>query len=76
MTFKKVMRYSKPECKLRLFRVMWERGVVGDGKGYSSKVAISLVPKMFGWQSEFNSWRLTLLGVSAHWARSYGGSYV
>ncbi len=50
MQLKPVMTWSAEERKARLFRVMWERGTVGDGKGYSAKLAASLVLKLAEWK--------------------------
>lgn len=74
MKFKRVMRYAPPERKFRLFRIMWNRGIVGKG-GYSAKVAVSLWPKLFHFQRDFNEWRLTILGISVHRVLSYGGVF-
>lgn len=76
MLFKPVMTWSPLERKARLFRVMWERGAVGDGKGYSSKLAASFVPKLAEWRRYADGWRLTLAGLSLHYWRSYGGRFV
>ena len=76
MTLKKVMTWSPVERKIRLFRLMWERGTVGDGKGYSAKLAFSLVPRLAGWKRELDGWRATIAGLSIHYRRSYGGRFV
>lgn len=75
MRIKRVMRYEPPQRKFRLFRVMWERGVVGKG-GYSAKVAVSLWPRLFHFERDFNEWRLTILGLSVHRKKNYGGIFV
>lgn len=75
MTFKRVMRYEPLQRKYRLFRLMWVKGVVGKG-GYSAKLAVSLWPKLFHFERDFNEWRLTILGVSIHKKLSYGGIFV
>ena len=76
MRFKQVMTGSAAERKARLFRVMWERGTVGDGKGYSAKLAASLVLKLAEWQRYSDGWRATVVGLSLHYRRSYGGRFV
>jgi len=35
--------YIPSEKRLCLTRIRWERGTVGDGKGYSSKLSVSLI---------------------------------
>jgi hypothetical protein len=70
---KRVMRYDKSQRKLRLFRLLWSRGSVGDGVGYSAKLAVSLVRKWAGWKRDTFGWRLTVLGVQLHHRRAYGG---
>jgi hypothetical protein len=55
---KRVMRFDPTQNKLRLFRLMWNTGNVGDGKGYSTKIAIVLVPKLYGFEHEYSGWRL------------------
>lgn len=69
-----VARYEPGQRKLRLFRVMWSRGVVGKG-GYSAKIAVSLWPKLFHFERDFNEWRITVLGISIHRKLSYGGIF-
>ncbi len=76
MRFKPVMTWSAGEGKARLFRVIWERGTVGDGKGYSAKLAASLVLKLAEWQRYSDGWRATVVGLSLHYRRSYGGRFV
>lgn len=63
---------------LRLVRVMWERGTVGDGRGYSVKLSLGLRPKLFERRSEGHGrgWWLTLAGVRLHYQRAYGGIHV
>lgn len=75
MKFKSVMTWRSAERKVRLFRVMWERGTVGDGKGYSAKLAASLVPKLMEIKRQADGWRATLAGLSLHYRRSYGGRF-
>lgn len=75
MRFKPVMTWSGAERKARLFRVTWERGAVGDGKGYSAKLAVSLVMKLAEWKRYADGWRVTVAGLSLHYRRSYGGRF-
>jgi hypothetical protein len=74
-TLKRVMRYDSDNRMFRLFRIMWERGVVGDGNGYSAKVSLALTPRLFRWQREGDGWLLTFFGLRLHYRRSYGGRF-
>jgi hypothetical protein len=76
MKFKWVLRYDPTERKFRMFRLMWVNGLVGNGIGYSGKIAVSLLPKFFGYSVDYDGWRLTLLGISVHKHLSYGGIFV
>lgn len=77
MRFKWVGRYDPGARMLRLARVMWERGTVGDGKGYSTKVSVALRPALFAWnRTGYPEWMLTVMGVRLHVQRSYGGIQV
>jgi len=72
LRIKRVMRFDEIQHHLRLFRIMWERGSPGDGKGYSVKLAIGLMPKMFHKEGG----RVTIFGLRVHYCRSYGGTFV
>lgn len=76
LTFKSVMRYDSSQRKIRLFRVIRNVGVVGDGKGFSQKHAFALRLKLFGFWRGLDEWRLTLLGVEYHNVKSFGGRFV
>jgi hypothetical protein len=76
MKFKPVMRYSPNERMLRLCRLIWERGIVGDGQGYSAMLSLALRPALFHVRKEWDGWRFTLLGVRLHFKRSWGGRLV
>jgi len=73
MTFRRIFRYDPDNRLLRLFRVTWQRGTVGDGKGYSNKLTLGLRPRLFGFRREYGGWLLTLFGLRLHYDRSYGG---
>lgn len=73
MRFKRVMRSDG--YKFRLCRFMREVGSVGDGKGYSEKLTFALVRRLFGWSTDWDGWRLALLGIEVHYRRSYGGRF-
>lgn len=74
--FKRVMRYDPTEKKLRLFRLIWDVGNVGDGVGYSGILSFSLLPRLWAFDKDWHEWRLTLLGISIHTRLSYGGRFV
>lgn len=78
MKLKPVFRYDNTQHKLRLFRLLWTRGVVGDGYGgYSAKLSISFVARAFGFQyDKYFGWRVTFMGLQIHHLRSYGGTIV
>lgn len=76
MVFKPVLRWDPRWPKLRLFRVMWNVGKVGDGKGYSRKVAVALRPVLFRWHRDYDGTRVALLGLEVHSQTSWGGRFV
>ncbi len=76
MKFKWVFRYDATERKFRLFRLIWVNGQVGDGAGYSGKIAVSLLLKLFSCSVDYDRWRLTIFGVSVHKRLSYGGVFL
>lgn len=73
---RKIMRYDPSNRLLRVGRVMWERGIVGDGDGYSVKLSVGLRPALFRWKRGSTGWLLTVLGLRVHYDRSYGGTHV
>lgn len=76
MKIKKVCTWSKRERKLRLFRIMWQHGVVGDGDGYSVMLSIGIVPNIALFSTRFHEWRLVVCGLAVHYQRAYGGIHV
>ena len=58
---------------IRLFRVMWKTGTVGDGEGYSSCLSVGLYPRLLCYRRESFGWRAWLFGLRLHYDRSYGG---
>lgn len=71
--FKPVLRYDPSWPKLRLFRVAWEHGSVGDGNGYSRKISVALRPRLWSYGRGWDSLRVCILGVELHTKRNYGG---
>lgn len=75
MKLKPVFTWSSMERCLRLFRITWVRGVVGDGNGYSAKLSLALEPRLFSYVAAESNWIVTFIGVRVHYARSYGGIF-
>lgn len=77
LRIKRVMRHDEIQGHFRLFRVMWETGVVGTGAGHSNMISVAIQPTLFRWSrlSDF-SWCLVLCGVRVHRKRSFGGIFV
>lgn len=76
LKFKRVFRYSPSERVYRLFRWVWQKGQVGDGKGFSSKFSVSLVPRLFRFAKDNNTgngWYVTVLGLRLHHQWNFGG---
>jgi hypothetical protein len=70
------MRVDGIQRHVRLFRLMWERGGVGDGHGHSTKLAVGLRPRLFELVRDTRTDILvTLLGLRVHYCRSYGGIF-
>ena len=65
-----------PGCRMvRLCRVMWEHGTVGDGKGYSAKLSLALHARLLDSGSTARGWHATVAGLRLHYARAYGGRF-
>lgn len=77
MKLKTVFTWDPKHIKVRLFRLLWQHGVVGDGSGgYSAKLSINIVPVLLGFEREYFGWRLTILGLQFHHLKAYGGIIV
>ena len=77
LRIKRVMRYDEIQGHFRLFRVMWEVGIVGDGQGHSNMLSVAVQPKLFLFDRISPcSWMLVILGVRIHRKRSFGGIFV
>ena len=75
--------------ELATHRFFWDRGTVGDGRGYSVKLSVKLLlePRDIWvgiyWTPQHDSrdhffvylCLLPCLPIRFHWARSWGGSY-
>jgi hypothetical protein len=73
MTIKPLFTYTPYQKQYRVFRCLLQRGIVGDGQGFSAYVSFSLVPKFIHVQREWHSIIVVLLGCRLHYKRSYGG---
>ena len=73
---KTVFRFDQSWPKFRLFRVIRNIGTVGDGVGYSHKIAVALRPRLASWQRDWDGFRVTVFGIEIHSQRSYGGIFV
>jgi hypothetical protein len=76
------MRWDPTQKKLRMFRIVWQRGVWGmkDSNGhdlpYSFAVTIGIRPALFSYNRTWDQTRVTLLGVFVNHHRSAGGVLV
>jgi hypothetical protein len=75
MKLQKVMRYDPAAKLFRVARLIWNRGNVGDGQGYSNKLSVALTPRIFRFKRESFGWIATLAGIRIHYCRSYGGIF-
>lgn len=75
------------ESRLCLTRLYWNRGTPGDGKGYSSKVSVSIQWKWQDlwvgafWKRGLHEWHLWIcllpcLPIRIHRVTSYGGRFI
>ncbi len=46
LRIKRVMRYDEIQGHFRLFRVMWEVGILGDGQGHSNMLSVAVQQMM------------------------------
>lgn len=77
MEYKIVMRLDAIQRHFRLFRLLWTKGKVGDGNGYSAKLSFGLIPKLFSYErlSQYDI-ALIVFGLRFHYKRAYGGIIV
>lgn len=76
MKAKWIMTADGTQRIIRLARVVWTNGTVGDGSGgYSVKLTFALAPRLFRFSRQYDGWFLTIAGIRIHYARSYGGIY-
>lgn len=74
---KRVLRLDGIQRHFRLFRVMWERGEVGNPNGgYSAKLAVGVAPKLASYHRDAtHDWLVIIFGLRVHYSRSYGGRF-
>lgn len=61
---------------LRLVRIIWERGGVGDGKGYSAHLSLALHKRLWNASREgIHRIEVTILGLRVSYNRAYGGHF-
>ena len=75
LRLKTVLRYDEIQGHFRLFRVMWETGVVGKGEGHSNMVSVALQARLFHLNRYGGSWLFVLCGLRVHRKRSFGGIF-
>lgn len=76
MKIKTVFRNDPEQRIFRLFRITWNRGVVGDGKGHSNAMSFDLCPSFFRFARDWTGgWSVRLLFVRVHRKISYGGIF-
>ena len=75
MKIKTVLRYDPSNRLLRLARLMWQRGSVGNG-GYSAKLSVGLRPALFAFHRDWDGWRIIVAGIRVHFQKSFGGVFV
>lgn len=80
LAWKNVNRWDEQARLFRVFRLMWDRGKVGDGAGYSSKFTFALWLSKHGllryFREEGGGVIVSILCLRFHYERSYGGRYV
>jgi hypothetical protein len=69
---RRVLRYDPHQRLVRVARAVWQRGTVGDGRGYSAALSLSLCRVPFDWHREWNAWFLVVAGVRLHYRRDWG----
>lgn len=75
MKLQRVLRLDRTAKLLRLFRIIWDRGDVGDGKGYSNSFSVALTPTLLRFRRECDGWIATVFGVRIHRQWSWGGRF-
>ena len=80
--FRRIMRWDPTLRKLRMFRVVWQRGEWGmktpSGSciPYSFALTVGLRPALFSYNRTWDQTRVTVLGIAINHHRSAGGVMV
>jgi hypothetical protein len=78
LRIKGIFRIDRNARKVRLFRVAWESGDgpgTGRGHSHSAKVSVGLAPTLCNLRWESDGWRAAVLGITAHYRESHGGTF-
>jgi len=70
--FKRVMRKGS-DGVFRVARIVWQRGTVGDGKGWSGKLSLGFTRKFFIFRKTWARCEICIAGVRIHFLRAWGG---
>lgn len=76
-TFKPVFTWSPSECKVRLFRLIWNRRYdVNNPRWIGRTLSLGLQPKLLCAANDCQGWKIWFLGIVIHWSESWGGHHV
>lgn len=83
--FKKVLRYSPQEKKLRLFRVLWTNPIIiresldtrfRYNTESNCKLSFSIVPQLLSYRKTFDGYRFSVLFIHVHYRVSHSVHFV
>jgi hypothetical protein len=75
LTFRFINRYDPAWPKWRLMRWTWS-GVADGRRVCSRKLTVAVrTRRLFGFDREFDGWRVVILGIEMHYQTSYGGVF-
>lgn len=76
LRWKWVGRLDGIQGHLRLFRVMWETGEPGDGRGgHSNMLSVGLQCRLFCHERQNAQRLIVFAGLRIHRKRSFGGTF-
>lgn len=68
--------FRSHEGVYRIARIIWQRGKVGNGKGFSAKLSFAFCRKLLLFcRDGRDGWFVILAGVRLHYLRAYGGIF-